>query len=340
MDFSSTDELKHDRNIAVLNSKFPEILDEFNIFSDVMRPENLRGKRILISPLNWGMGHVARCIGMIHQLREQGNEIFIACDEVQKSVFCEYFDDVTFISHAGYPFYFGGKGNFGWDLLRRSNSLRRRLKLEREEVRLIVSEHKIDVLISDHRYGFISDEIPSFFMTHQVNLPVKWYEKSVGLLHKRLMKKFKFIWVLDDKNSTFAGKLSKNCPENGVYIGPYSRFSIYSDEVEKRIDLVLIASGPEIYAEELIREVLKGDSNVSELTVIHSTSMQLPEGVKQFSGSWKEKDQLIRSAGKIISRSGYSTLMDCKVLNIEGVFIPTKGQAEQVYLAELWSKRQ
>ena len=174
----------------------------------MIKPKDLREKRILISPLNWGMGHVARCIGMIQQLREQGNEIFIACDHDHEQVFGEYFDDLIFISHAGYPFHFGGKGNFGWDLLSRSNSLRSRMKKEREEVKQFVLDHQIDFLISDHRYGFISDEIPSVFMTHQVNLPVKWYEKGVGVLHKKLMKRFTFIWVLDDEESTLAGKLS------------------------------------------------------------------------------------------------------------------------------------
>lgn len=299
----------------------------------MIRPEELSGKRILISPLNWGMGHVARCIGMIHQLLEQGNKILVACDHNQELVFKEYFDDVSFVSHAGYPFYFGGKGNFGWDLLSRSKSLRVRMKLEREEVKQLVKKHNIELVISDHRYGFISDEVPSVFMTHQVNLPVKWFEKGVGILHKKLMKRFSFIWVLDDENSTLAGKLSENCPENGCYIGPYSRFSIYSDEVEKSIDQILIASGPEIYAKELIQQVLKDESSVSNLTVVHSTSIQLPEGITEISGSWKMKDAAIRSARMILSRSGYSTLMDCAVLNVEGKFIPTRGQGEQEYLA-------
>ena len=305
----------------------------------MIKPEDLQGKRILISPLNWGMGHVARCIGMIHQLCEQGNEIFVACDKEQELIFREYFENVSFIPHAGYPFHFGGKGNFGWDLLSRAKSLRSRMNKEREEVKQLVSDHRIDFLISDHRYGFISTEIPSVFMTHQVNLPVRWYEKGVGFLHKKLMKRFTFIWVLDDENSSLAGKLSANCPEGGCYIGPYSRFSTYTDHVEKSIDQLLIASGPKVYAEELIQYYLDDQAMVSNLAVVHSTSIQLPDGMKEISGSWKEKDTAIRSARIILSRSGYSTLMDCAILNVQGVFRPTKGQAEQEYLADHWLKR-
>ncbi|MDG1332275.1 MAG: glycosyltransferase [Crocinitomicaceae bacterium] len=305
----------------------------------MIKPTDLRGKRVLISPLNWGMGHVSRCIGIIHNLLVQENEVFIACDESQKSVFSEYFENITFIAHAEYPFHFGGKGNFGWDLLSRSNSLRKRLNQEREEVKGYVGEHKIDVVLSDHRYGFISDEVPSIFITHQVHLPVKWYEKGVGALHTKLMKRFEFIWVLDDEKSTLAGKLSENCPNNACYIGYSSRFSVYADEVEKEYDNVLVASGPSVYAEELIHHFLNRTDEFENLLVIHSTSMQMPAGVTAITGSWKEKDHAIRKAKRIISRSGYSTIMDCQYLNVSGLFIPTQGQAEQEYLAERYLQK-
>ncbi len=304
----------------------------------MIKPADIRAKRILISPLNWGMGHVSRCIGIIHQLVVQGNEVFIACDEDQRAVFSEYFDNVTFVQHTGYPFHFGGKGNFGWDLLVRSNSLRKRLKQEREEVKQYVKEYKIDLVLSDHRYGFISGDVPSIFITHQVNLPVKWFEKGVGVLHTKLMKRFGFVWVLDDEKSTLAGKLSENCPDNGCYVGYYSRFSIYSDEVEKEYDNVLVASGPHVYAQELIHYFLDRQDQFNNLIVVHSSSMKLPEGITEVSGSWKEKDLVIRKAQRLISRSGYSTLMDCQYLGTEGSFIPTKGQAEQEYLAKRWGK--
>lgn len=304
-----------------------------------MKPENIVNQRILISPLNWGMGHVARCIGMIHQLRNQGNELFIACDDAQKRIFEEYFDDITFISHAGYPFYFGGKGQFGLDLLRRMKSLSERLKQERVEVEEMVVAHSIDYVVSDHRYGFISAKVPSIFMTHQVNLPLKWYELSVQKIHRKLMLKFDFIWVLDDETSSLAGKLSANAPANGIYIGPYSRFSMYKDEVEKTIDHVLIASGPEIYALGLIHDVIDARERFPNLTIIHSTDYGVhPLDAREVKGTWKEMDQTIRAAKHIISHSGYSTIMDCMALGVPAHLTATKGQAEQEYLEVRWKK--
>lgn len=301
-----------------------------------MRPENIVNQRILLSPLNWGMGHVARCIGLIHQLQNQGNELFIACEEAQKVVFEEYFEGITFISHSGYPFYFGGKGHFGLDLLRRMKSLSKRMKQERVEVEKMVDDHTIDYVISDHRYGFQSKRAHSIFMTHQVNLPLKWYEKSVGKIHRKLMLKFDHIWILDDESSSLAGKLSENCPKNGMYIGHYSRFSLYEQLASKSDEIVLIASGPDVYARLLIENVLAENRDVNKLIVMHAPSLKLSLEVSANSGDWKEKDALIRSASHIISHSGYSTLMDCKVLGISATFYPTKGQTEQEYLAKRW----
>jgi UDP:flavonoid glycosyltransferase YjiC (YdhE family) len=281
------------------------------------------------------MGHVSRSIGLIHQLFGQENKVFIACDERQQQVFSEYFDNVHFISHDGYPFVFRGKGNFAWDLLSRSNSLRKRLKLEREEVKRYVADFQIDYVLSDHRYGFISEIVPSIFITHQVNLPVKWYEKKVGTLHTTLMNRFDVIWVMDDEHSSLAGKLSENCPEKGCYIGHYSRFSLYSDSPPKTNNCVLVASGPELYALQLISDVYNEPELFPDYTIVHSTSRSFPNEVK---GSWREQDAVIRSAKEIVSYSGYSTIMDCKYLGIPAYLNPTKGQAEQIYLAERWKK--
>lgn len=300
----------------------------------MIRPNDLRNKRVLISPLNWGMGHVSRCIGLIHQLRNQENQVVVACDLQQRKVFEEYFDGIEFVHHEGYPFRFGGKGHFGWDLFIRSNALRKRLKQEEKEVVEMVRTHQIDVLIADHRYGFRSDDIPSVFLTHQVNLPVKWYEKGVNALHQKLMKRFTYVWVLDDEASSLAGKLSENCPSNGCYIGHYSRFSLYPRLEEKSVEKVLVASGPEPYALQLIRNRLN-DVNQTELFIIHATAQDFPHQCK---GSWREKDEWIRSARTIISYSGYSTLMDCLELGVQAELTPTKGQAEQIYLAARWKK--
>ena len=117
-----------------------------------MRPETIFNKTILLSPLNWGMGHVARCISLIHQLIQQENRLIIACSESQKQIFKSYFPDLVYENHEGYPFKFNGKGNFGKDLLFSFFNLNKRLKREKKEVNELVEKYDVDIILSDHRY--------------------------------------------------------------------------------------------------------------------------------------------------------------------------------------------
>jgi len=301
-----------------------------------MLPNEIIEKRILISVLNWGMGHVSRSIGLIHKLLEQKNVVIIACSVEQEEIYTQYFDKVEFIRHDGYPFRFGGKGNFAWDLTKRFSLLNRRLRDERKEVESLVEERQIDLVISDHRYGFRSDKVPSIFITHQFNLPVKWYELSVNLVHRKLMFRFNLIWIMDYNDSHLAGKLSISGKEkNVIYIGPFSRFSLYDRaKFEIKYENVLIASGPQIYAQELV-DTYFANNNSDGYIVICAYCIQVPKGVEKISDSWRVQDEYILSTKKIISRSGYSTIMDLEILKCDYQLIPTQGQAEQEYLSSI-----
>lgn len=300
----------------------------------MMLPSEIIEKRILISVLNWGMGHVSRSIGLIHQLIQQGNIIHIACSENQKKVYQDYFDSVMFIDHNDYPFEFGGKGSFGWDLFKGLFKLKSRMKTEQKEVEMMIDKYAIDLVLSDHRYGFYSPIVQSFFITHQFNLPVPWYQRNADRLHKKLMSKFDSIWIMDDSDSRLAGKLSVSGKERKVnYIGPYSRFMLYDiEKFEKSTSTVLIASGPTVYAQQLVDEVLSSTKQ-EELIVICEEGILVSKDFQKVIGSWRTQDEIILSAQKIISRSGYSTIMDIDILKCEAELIPTPGQPEQIYLA-------
>jgi UDP-N-acetylglucosamine:LPS N-acetylglucosamine transferase len=315
-------------------------LRENQLSLKLMRPAEIHGKRIVLSPLNWGMGHVSRCIGLIHQLKTQGNTLFIACSDDQKAVFEQYFDDLVFIDHEGYPFHFGGKGRFGLDLLNKSSSLFRRLRLEREQTEEIIEKYKIDLLLSDHRYGFRSTKVPSIFITHQVNLPVRLHETLINSLHKKFLSEFDRIWVMDYSDSRLSGKLSISKRDNIDFIGPFSRFSLYKDRPDKEYEAVLIASGPAIYAQHLIDEVIasKDVDFLKGLIIIHAEEMRIPDGITALSGNWRKQDELILKAKHLISRAGYSTIMDCTELEISATYIATPGQREQEYLRKRHQK--
>lgn len=291
-----------------------------------MKPENVQNKRILFSPLNWGMGHVARSISLLKGLAKT-NTLFIACDIEQQRVYEEYLSDVEYIPHEGYPFDFKGDGKFGRDLFNSRKELLARLNKEFHEVKELVKKHSIELVLSDHRYGFRSDEVDSVFITHQLNLSLKWYQFPVQWIHKNLIKKFDLVWIVDKRDNRLAGKLSHQWnPSNQFYIGHLSRF-VGVDQFEKDVDHLIIASGPVIYANQLIRESL---DKFPDAIVI---------GGGDDGSSWLERDQLILRSKNVISRSGYSTIMDLEYLDCTADLIATPGQVEQEYLLEIYSKR-
>ncbi len=308
-----------------------------------MKPETINNHTILISPLNWGMGHVARCIPLIHQFLLQNNRVIVACDEDQKKIFHNYFPEIEYENHKGYPFKFNGKGNFGSDLFKSGFKLIKRLKLEKIEVRNIVEKYNVDIVISDHRYGFFTKKCKSIFITHQINLPVSWHSKVIDRIHKKLIQAFDIIWILDTPDSKFAGKLSvNNIFKNAEFIGPRSRFSIYKKE-EKIYRTVVVISGPNPYSHQFFEQQLILAQKISSKTIfIVPKQFSIKNNVEQIeiieSIDWKKSDYILLRAQKIISRSGYSTIMDLEFLKTENELFPTKGQKEQEYLYELFEK--
>lgn len=306
-----------------MRAVFPRIFE-------AMQPNDICDMKVLVAPLNWGMGHVSRSIGLVDQLRKQNNSIIVACDPMQQRVFEMYFSELTFLHLEGYPFKFGGKGHFAWDLLRNWKALAKHVTKEAKQIEDWIRVHEVDIVLSDHRYGCYSKSVPSVFITHQYNLPVSGVRKLADRWHKKFMRSYSTIWLLDTPENTFAGKLSKVVNDPRVfYIGLYSRFSFYDVQVKKSIESVVIVSGPEIYAQQFADQMVK---RYPSAVFICAASIDLPPTIQRVSGSWGTQDATILKAKKIISRSGYTTIMDTVELGVSATFYPTPGQAEQVYL--------
>lgn len=305
-----------------------------------MKLEEVKEKRILLSALNWGMGHVSRCIGLIYQLQAQGNEVIVACDTAQQQVFESYFPEIQSVFHAGYPFDFSGNGTFASDLFANRKKLFPRFAKEQKEIEVMIADHQIDLVISDHRYGFFSKKTPSVFVTHQLCLPLKWYQFPAQFFHKKLMGNFQQIWCMDTPDHMLAGKLSDPIPQISIEnIGWFSRFTPKA-EVQTIYDLLFVVSGPEPYAEQFFKEIARfSRAQTGEMVCIAPQfylSDEIPSNLQVvLAGDWKNNDAYFYQSGTIVSRAGYSTLMDLKVLGKKAILVPTPGQEEQVYLAKL-----
>ena len=309
-----------------------------------MKIGEVQDKKLLFSALNWGMGHVSRSIGLIRKLISQNNEIILACDEQQRLVFESYFPTIQFVNHRAYPFQFAGRGSFASDLFASRKQLLARFVEEQIEVESYVKSFQIDVVISDHRYGFFSKTKPSIFVTHQINLPLKWFQFLAQAYHHGLLRNFSQIGCMDDEQKSLAGKLSQNTIKKPIeYIGWFSRFESEKASLEIHPEenyILAVVSGPSPYAEQFLDEIidfaLSHEGKILCMIPFNQELKELPDNLKVFvSNNWQEMDERYYKCNAIISRAGYSTLMDLKILNKPAILIPTKGQLEQMYLSEL-----
>lgn len=295
----------------------------------------VKGEKVLVSCLNWGWGHVSRSIGLIHQLIQNENEVVVAGSADQLEVFKQYFPDLTTVLIEDYPFKFKGKGNFGLDILFASSQYVRTIKKELSAVDKLIEEIEPTLIIADHRYGFRSDKVKSVFLTHQLRLPLKWWQRSFQSIHKGYLKKFDEIWVCDTAGHLFAGKLSKPLKDvKCIYIGILSRFQKYSTTEIKEGEVVVV-SGPSPYNEQLIDQyksvIEQGAMVIGSQELLNKKQVSVNQQIT----NWLEGDQYLLKAEKIYSYSGYSTLMDLAFLNCEAELVATKGQAEQEYLLSI-----
>ncbi len=296
-----------------------------------MQPKDLQNQKVLFGCLNWGNGHIARCIPLLQDLSASGNELFIRCTGEQESIFRKFAIPATFLIHTGFHFRFKGDGNFTREIVRNGLRFAKWNRREHQLVEKLVKEHQVNFVLSDHSYGLRSSNIHSVFITHQTKLPPKagWLAQRI---HKRWMSKFNEVWIMDKAENRLAGVLSEPTHDS-TYIGWYSRFrNVETTAIPGKV--VGIVSGPEPYAEHLFHWILENYGQQNLVLISSKSYAELPVNI-QLVSDWKQADLEIASAETIVSRNGYSTLMDLKFLDKKCILIPTPGQLEQEYLATL-----
>lgn len=313
-----------------------------------MEPKELQNKRILYSCNDWGYGHLSRSIGIIRTLISQNNELFFAGTPIQQEIMRSYFPQMMGITQDGYDFKFKGSGNWNKELSNNIFKLIRSIKSEEKTLNQLCKEHDIQFIISDHRYGFFHKSIPSIFVTHQLTLPLHGLQKIGQWWHLQQLKKFTSIWVLDTPNNSYCGSLSKLASKklNIVYIGIQSRFRKENSYIKKIADFILaVISGPIPYSNQLLRDVIiYAETSPHTIKCIVPIELTLPtehpKNITFYStNNWKEMDELYYNCTGIISRSGYTTLMDTNTLQKKACLIPTPGQPEQLYLSKLHTNK-
>ena len=300
-------------------------------------------KRILVAPLNWGLGHATRCIPIIHALIKNNFEPIIASDGSALELLKKEFPKVVCLELPSYNIAYTKKGShFKYKLLKDSPKILKNIKAEKQATKQLVNDYDISGIISDNRFGVYHKDVPSVFMTHQLQVlsgSTTWFSTK---MHQRVIKKFDECWVPDNRDEpNLSGQLGHIESDNILtkYLGPISRFKRTEQKV--KYDLMVLLSGPEpqrsLLEKKLITELQDYSGNV--IFVKGIVELKIEKEIKKHITFYNYMtsnllEKAINESLLIISRSGYTTIMDLAKLQKKAFFIPTPGQFEQEYLAK------
>ena len=296
-------------------------------------------KRILVAPLDWGIGHATRCIPIINALIRSGFEVILAADSRPLHLLSVEFPKLEMIRFEGYNIKYSKYFSMSFSMILQIPKLLWNIKKENTALKEIIKEYRIDSVISDNRFGLYSSKVPCVFITHQLEIQTPYFSDSIRNFNYHYINKYNACWVMDDEKINLAGNLSKPdaLPNNTHYIGIQSRFE--KKEIKKKYDFLAIVSGPEPQRTILENGLVKALQNRKEKSLIVlgkpeiNTINQIGNLTIKSHLNAKDLNTAISQSELIICRSGYSTVMDLAKLSRKAIFIPTPGQTEQEYLA-------
>ncbi len=297
-------------------------------------------KRILVAPLDWGIGHATRCIPIINALIENNYEVIIAADGRPMHLLSIEFPSLEMIRFPGYNVKYSKHLPMIINMGLQIPKIFWGIKKENKMLSQIIHDYSIDGIISDNRFGLYSEKVSCVFITHQLKIQSPYFSKYIQKVNHKYINKFNECWIMDDEKENLAGELSKPSilPKNSKFIGCQSRFKLDSEKIKYKF--LAIVSGPEPQRTIFEKGILKALRKRSEKSLIilgkpEIESQQQIDNITIYSHlNSKELNKAILQSETIICRAGYSTIMDLAKLNKSAFLIPTPGQTEQEYLAD------
>lgn len=307
-----------------------------------------KGGTILVAPLDWGIGHATRCIPIIKQLIEQGFTPLIASSGAALKLLQQVFPNVETVKLPAYKVQYANNPKyFTLKLLAKLPHFIKTYKAEKRIIDKLVVNNKIDALIADNRFGVFHKDIPSVYITHQLRVKSGFSTFFTTKIHQKIIDKYNVCWVPDVVDSpNLSGDLSHNIKTKKppIYIGLLSPLS--KEELPIKYDILFLLSGPEPQR-TLLENKIKNQLPFSKKKVCivrgvieKKTHKSQTDNVTTYNYLLgKELNQVINQSKLVVARSGYSTIMDLIKLQKDAFYIPTPGQAEQLYLAKHLKKQ-
>ena len=327
--------------------------------------------KLLVAPLDWGLGHATRCIPLIRHLIRLNCSVFLAGEGRVKSLLEAEFPDLPFLPLRGYDIrYANNRWTLPMVLFAQIPKILSLIKYENQRVAALVKEHGFDGIISDNRYGLYHESLPTVFITHQLRIQTglgRAADNLVQALNYRYINRFSECWVPDlEHRPSLAGDLAHVAKRPKVplhYLGPLSRFSPGHQEATNTLvasdfagtslmpsglrpgtkfsRLLVLLSGPEPQRTLLENQLLQQLEARKEPVVLvrglpgATETRKTHPHITVFNHLPADRlEDEMKKADIVVARCGYSTIMDLAVLKKKSILIPTPGQTEQEYLAK------
>ena len=298
---------------------------------------------VLVSPLNWGLGHASRCVPVIAHCLKLGCKVSIASDGDALKLLRDEFPSLQTLELNSSTVTYSKSGLFFYlKLILQGFGLQKRAHKDEQLVEDYVQKHGVDLIISDHRFGAFSSSVKSVIICHQLQFKAGLFSLTSSYFNAKQLNRFDEVWVPDTPDQqNLSGILSRSQQVNVPikFIGILSRFK--NQETQKTIDYLAIISGPEPLRTQLEDKLilsfkaLRSKSCVLVRGVYEKDSLQDSANLKIYNHLKSEElNVLINQSKLVICRSGYSSVMDLACLGKRAFFIPTPHQGEQEYLAK------
>ncbi len=302
---------------------------------------------VFFAVLNMGLGHATRSLPLIREFHNRRWRIFIGSSGRSLEFLRQEISSANFVELPDYNLTYSRRGVNIAGLLLRVPSVLAAIAREHEITERLIAENNIELVISDHRYGCYSETVPSHFISHQLRFIAPRFFRPFEFIGERFNQHYHRKYssvivpdVLSTSEGWLSGRLSRKIGSgNYNYPGILSSISAKPDSLQD-IDVLISISGPEpqrSLLEHLVR------SQLPELSGKIIVTLGVPESdvVEKISEDVTiyqhlprlEMEDVFNRSRLVVTRSGYSTLMELAELEKRALLIPTPGQTEQVYLA-------
>lgn len=307
--------------------------------------------KVLIAPLNWGLGHASRCIPLIRRHLADGDEVVLGGDGDSLLLLRREFPHLRVVPLAPLRLHYDARPVQRAFYARAIGQLLRFTVKDYYCLRRLLHHESFDLVLSDNRFGLHNRRTRCVYLTHQlyVILPrrLRLLQPIARAIHQWVCRCFDEVWVPDyaDAEYNLSGALSHGgrMDKRVRYIGALSRLTLPAAPAAGQYDIVAVLSGLEpqrtLWEKALIAQYAQGNARVlivrglmgAPATPISVGSVTLLPYIDDAS-----LVEVLTTSKQILARSGYSTIMDLYNLNLlsKAQLCATPDQSEQEYLAQ------